>query len=282
MVQKLVAQRPARRRESRGKRIDLHVAASLQPIHVRGSVPEALAHELDPSSAETPLRVRVDLEELILLVVRTDDVQFRRGAVVVADAVFTRKTRVAWLSVATSGSQHCEPNHQSPELERDANDVERYARRDHLVATQYCVYTSRHTQYNYLIGRVQRRIAWSSITAGWWVLLFGLRVARFFIGASEHRGSEGFGATHFRVGAPPRLLGRQFIRNSVKRLQHFVFQAESDQRFLGRGLFHRLSIYSVLTRHNNPGGEYSEADRALADIDPQPVRVVALPDCQDK
>ncbi len=58
--------------------------------------------------------------------------------------------------------------------------------------------------------------------------LFGLRVARFLVGASKHRGSEGFGATHLRVGSPPRLLRRQLIRNSVKRLEHFVFQTESN------------------------------------------------------
>jgi hypothetical protein len=57
--------------------------------------------------------------------------------------------------------------------------------------------------------------------------------ARFLVGASEHCGSEGFGATHFRVGAPPRLLGRQFIRNSVKRLEHFVFQRKATNVFLG-------------------------------------------------
>jgi hypothetical protein len=90
--------------------------------------------ELDPSLAETSLRVRVDFEELILLVVRAYDVQFRRGQVVIPDAVFTRKTRVAGLCVATSGSQHCDPEHRSPELDRAAPDAERYARRDHFVA----------------------------------------------------------------------------------------------------------------------------------------------------
>ncbi|HXN41021.1 MAG TPA: hypothetical protein VN918_04475 [Myxococcaceae bacterium] len=53
-------------------------------------------------------------------------------------------------------------------------------------------------------------------------------MARFLVGASKHRGPEGFGATHLRVRAPPRLLRRQLIRNSVKRLEHFVFQAEGD------------------------------------------------------
>jgi len=96
--------------------------------------------------------------------------------------------------------------------------------------------------------------------------LFRPRVARYFIGASEHCGPEGFGPTYFRIGAPPRLLGRQFIRNSVERLEHFVFQAESDQRLLGRGLWHRCSIYSVLTPHNKAAGYPEPKARWLISI----------------
>ncbi len=112
--------------------MNLEVHALLQPIHVGGAVPESVPGELDPSLADTPLPVRVDLEQLSLLIARADYRQFRRGAVVVTDAVLTRKVRVARLNTVTSGGQHREREQQSPELERAADDGERYARQDHL------------------------------------------------------------------------------------------------------------------------------------------------------